>query len=344
MSLLSQFYSGASNDNIELELWVVGGGGGGGGKTNSGNAIAGGGGGGGIYYNHVTVPRGSSVIIAVGGGGAGGAYDSGTDIVYSGYQGSRTIIRIRKGDLFAKTYSVVGGGGGGGGAYASTIGGDGGCGGGSGIGYGTPSVIDSGITYNDYKNGYFYKPGSSTTGRYAGRSYYTLKDSFLSNPYGTAYQSYAQQPNLLNNGYYGADAPDPSQGPSGTGGGVFMPIPGLLNVSTPGYYSADALWKYDYDPHNDIPIVSIPGSANLYNSFSGYANTGNGGRGGNTAGESGTGGSSGFVFFRYPFTFGSVSTTDSDVIDVSFSNRYNNSSGYRAYIVTGAAELTLPTI
>jgi len=336
MSNLSQFY-GSNSDSIELELWVVGGGGGGGARGYTGTA--GGGGGGGIYYDHVTVPRGSTMSFVIGAGGAGGSWLPATNFVYGGVAGGRSYVQIYKDNIFAKTYSAAGGGYGGWGGGYNSEGGDGGCGGGAGIG-GNFNSLDPGITYSAYKtNSTFTPPNTSVPFRSTGRSYYTLKDSYWS--VSSANTTYNPQPNKLKTGYYGSDA---SVQFSGQGGGVLMPIPGLLDVSTPGYYSTTALWGWTYNPHNDIPIVSIPGGSNNspYSQFLGYANTGNGGNGGAPQ-SSGNSGSSGFIFFRYPYQFNSATYSDSDIRDVSFSNIYNYSSGYRAYIVTGTATLTLPT-
>lgn len=336
MSNLSQFYGG-NNDSIELELWVVGGGGGGGGKGPVGSP--GGGGGGGIYYNHVTVPRGSTMTFIIGAGGAGGAYDSATNMAYSGYQGGRSYVNIYKSNFFAKTYTAAGGGSGGFGGYYNSPGGDGGCGGGAGKGGGYPNTLDAGLTYSAYKTNYFFAPpGTSNNFIPTGRSYYTLKNSYWSQPQQA--KSIISQSNGLKTGYYGSDAATTFQS---MGGGVFMPIPGLLNVTTPGYYSTEALWGWDYDPHDEIPIVSIPGGeSGIYSQFLGYANTGNGGNGGSYI-ISGNPGSSGFIFFRYSVTFGEATYSDSDIRDVTYSNIYNYASGYRAYIVTGVATLTLPS-
>lgn len=336
MSNLSQFYSG-SDDNIELELWVVSGGGGGGAKGFVGTP--GGGGGGGIYYNHITVPRGSTISCVIGAGGAGGDWVPATNTVFGGLAGGRSYVQINKGDSFAKTYTVAGGGYGGWGGGYSSEGGDGGCGGGAGHG-GNFNSLDPGITYSAYKSNSAFGPSSvSVPFRATGRSYYTLKDSYWSIQ---TNQTNTPQPNRLNNGYYGSDA---STTVPGQAGGVLMPIPGLLNVSTPGYYSSAALWGWAYNPHNDIPIVSMPGgtSNSVYSTFLGYANTGNGGNGGASQ-TSGSSGSSGFIFFRYSNNFNPPTYTDTaNIKDVTFSNIYNFFSGFRAYMIVGATSLTLPT-
>lgn len=323
MSYLSQFYN--SGDGMELEVWVVAGGGGGGSANSGGAGRGGSGGGGGIFYDRFMVPLGSTISTNIGGGGAGGTYVSGTDYAYTGSNGARSSIKIYATNYrsFGKTYTVAGGGGGGYAGLYSGKGEDGGCGGGKGQGQYT--YINPSQHYNKYRNtiGLY---GSNDGNAYGGLSYYVKKRTSLNNS-----STFDGSNTVLYPGYYGEHALSNTNG-----GGVMMQIPALLNQTTPSYYNNKDLWGFDYDPHYDIPVVSVPGH---FSDFNGYANTGNGGNGGNRR-ENGSSGSSGFVLIRYPYFYGTIST-NSAVTAINTDNFYNQN--LRGYIITGTTTVTLPT-
>jgi hypothetical protein len=325
MSNLSQFFGSGGADGIELEIWIVGAGGGGGA---SGNGVRGGpGGAGGVFYDKFMVPLGSYISTSIGAAGAAGEYISDTDRVNSGLTGGRTRVFLYdtqnftvQQTNFGKAYSVAGGGGGGYAGTHSGRGGDGGCGGSRGAG----TIDEQEPTELTYTNAYRQTIGKqNASGQvHMGLSYYRRKSAFV----------YANNDNLYSNtGYLGYDALT-----SSLAGGVMMPIPALLNQSDPAYYNDQTLWAYDYDPHNDVPIISIPGN---YTAFNGFANTGNGGGGGPTNNTNGVAGCSGFVLIRYPSNFDTISTGTN--VKFVTNNTYN--VNLRAYIITGTVTFQLPS-
>lgn len=134
-------YNWKPNDNITVDMLLVGGGGGGGG------VIAGGGGGGGYLFNDNINLLNDSIVITVGNGGIGGTGHPTSGI---GTNGENTTV----GDYIAY-------GGGCGGSYSSRNGRNGGSGGGGSIATSGGSSIDN----QGYQGGIgYYIDGNSAGG------------------------------------------------------------------------------------------------------------------------------------------------------------------------------------